>query len=167
MLAQLASDENPLPDLEEGHLLAVCSHGLSSVRDVKRESTSPIMGAPPPRPHLNLITSQGPLLTPSHGELGLQHVTVGETHTFSPQQCLAEPLTRCGGGLSATSLLLLLLSYRLRLRKVKRISRAGARSPFSPVRSVQQLPSCECLSTGRLEIQKDSPHGCPGLSCGS
>lgn len=87
----------PASWLVDGHLLAVCSHAfflehmqgegrrgskLSGVPSYK--GTNPILRGPPSWPHLNLVTSQRPLLqVPSHWRAGLQHTDLGEGHRHS------------------------------------------------------------------------------------
>lgn len=92
--ADLVSGESPLPSLQ----MALLLHGRE--REIERErentlvsssykNTSPIMGAQPSGPHLNLLTSQQFYLQiPSNWELELQHMTLAGVQTFSPLQCV-------------------------------------------------------------------------------
>ena len=53
-----------------------------------------LMKAPILWPHLNLFISQKPhQLIPLHWELGLQHIYLGGTQTFSPEQALQAQLS--------------------------------------------------------------------------
>lgn len=97
--ADLVSSDSRLPGVQMATLWLcpdVIMKGSSGVLLASHKVTNPIPGVPPSLPHLKLITCQSShLLLPPHWRLGIQHVALGGTHTFSAYFIVNEVCHHC------------------------------------------------------------------------